>query len=245
MNVVLATAPVNKRRPIKPQWIKGGLITKELLSDMYLTMKMSSVDIGKHFDVTPETVCNKIKSLGIPLRPFADQLIGQKFGRWTVIKEIGRNKRGCALWLCHCDCGAYGKQITSVLKNGASKSCGCLAKDSARARKGKNHPSYKGRSNKEGYIQLLDHNHPNANKRGRVLEHTAVMAKYLGRPIMPNETIHHKNGIRDDNRLENLELWNGKHTPGVRMVDMVEFCIDYLKRYAPEKLVKEELCESN
>lgn len=40
----------------------------------------------------------------------------------------------------------------------------------------------------------------------------------------------------DDNRTENLELWNSKHAPGVRVDDMVIFCVEYLKKYAPEKL---------
>jgi hypothetical protein len=82
-----------------------------------------------------------------------------------------------------------------------------ISKQNPDLRRGKNAPCWKGgRKISSGYVFIWKPDYPKSDCNGYVSEHRYVMEKHLGRYLTDNETVHHKNGIKDDNRLENLEL---------------------------------------
>jgi hypothetical protein len=82
-----------------------------------------------------------------------------------------------------------------------------------------------------GYRGAIWPEHPSASPKGYISEHSAVMCAVLGRPLLKGESVHHRNGVRHDNRPENLELWASAHRPGQRVTDLIADAHELLERY--------------
>lgn len=122
-------------------------------------------------------------------------LTGQRFGRLTVIKKNGKNKRGDILWLCKCDCGNTKNVSTNHLKNKNSKSCGCLFKEKARERALRTKRFYKhGLYKNKDYIRIM---HIYCGMKERCYNFKSPRYKYYGaRNIkMCNEWVDKENGL--------------------------------------------------
>lgn len=94
----------------------------------------------------------------------------------------------------------------------------------------------KGHKTRAGYRMAYRPDHPMANRSGHVLEHRLVMADHLGRSLLPHESVHHRNGDRADNRLENLELWSSWQPSGQRVEDKLRWAREVVALYG-EKAV--------
>lgn len=85
-----------------------------------------------------------------------------------------------------------------------------------------------------GYVTVYAPDHPNARKTNRLPKHRMVMSEFLGRALRKNENVHHINGVKTDNRIENLELWVTSQPKGQRPQDLVTHAKKILKAYAGE-----------
>lgn len=170
-------------------------------------------------------------------------LTGQQLGAWTIIKYVGSitGRNNNALWEVRCKCGLVCLRASGALRTGKSLGCkSCALPQYARE---KHHAWKGGRSlDKKGYVYLsrtvIRDQYPFAKwrpdqKQRKMLEHVAVLSNYLKRALHKDETVHHRNGDRSDNRLENLELRASKHGPGQTIPDLVAWAKEILARYEP------------
>ncbi len=83
---------------------------------------------------------------------------------------------------------------------------------------------------KDGYV-IINASHPENSSGKRGYAHRIIMSNYLGRELYDEENVHHKNGNRQDNRIENLELWSKSQPAGQRIEEKMEWVYQMLDLY--------------
>lgn len=167
-------------------------------------------------------------------------------GRKCAANACHRRKKELPLLLKIMNCGVCDKEFKQKRINNTDY-CSAKCKKLAATRKRQGNPIKGPRKHihGSGYItaqgyKIISLKHPNSSKRGQILEHILVMSNHLGRPLTKYETVHHKNGIRDDNRIDNLELWSNSHPFGQRVEDKLKWCKEFLEEYGHSVIMKEE-----
>lgn len=159
------------------------MISKEELEKLYLQEEMTIKEISDISGISVGTVFNYLKKYGIKTRPAMSEKTKQKISDSLIGRKSVRK----------------GYKLSDETKRKISES-----------RKGQlKKPSKFGGHRKkrsDGYIAVYVPNHPNCSADGYVMEHILVMENHIGRYLEKDEVVHHKNKIRDDNRIENLEL---------------------------------------
>lgn len=192
---------------LETRFMNDGKDLKETLEKLYLNEKIGCKNIAKMLNVTSMTIHNHLKKYNIKRRTL-------KEGRDLVDKSGPNN-------------GMYGKKFSDEYKKAQSERLKKIIKDKgghwskgrvmpeeeklSHGSKGNKNGRWKnGRINAHGYILVHAPDHPHAGVKGKVYEHRLVMEKFLGRYLNPDEVVHHKNGIKTDNRIENLEVLSHK-----------------------------------
>lgn len=207
----------------------------------YVDLSKSTTQIAQEIRCNSGSVEHHLRKFGIPRR-------GRWPGHWfpKVCERCGKEyvPSGPSQRFCSSECRAgtrdcerCGKQFRLPLRSGkkppsrkrfCSNECKwAYVREQVSAQ---HQPTWRRRKNSEGYIEINV-----GPPRGRVREHRLVMERRLGRELLPTEEVHHRNGVRDDNRLENLELWTRSQPRGQRVIDLLQWAEELVAQYGSER----------
>ncbi len=161
---------------------KYGEELEPLLRKLYLDERMTMKEIGEVLGVGAVAIYYRLKKFGIPTRDRHDHPTSDKVRENA--RRVGRGRKGT-------------KQTAEAKRKMSD------------AKKGRmlNPSEYGGHTkNRSGYVYVYNPTHPHCSSDGYVMEHRLVIEQYIGRHLKKDESVHHINRNRKDNRLENLQL---------------------------------------
>lgn len=169
------------------------LVSKEALETAYVKEELTIKECAKLFNMSVGAVFNYLNRYGIPTR--------------KIITEKTRRK------------------LSESLKGHPPRTSYIVSEETRRkiseANRGRVYkPSKYGghtKKRKDGYVYVYLPEHPYSSKDGYVMEHILVMEAHIGHYITRDYVVHHKNHIRDDNRIENLQLMTFREHAGFHM----------------------------
>ena len=170
------------------------LIEKDFLYEEYVVKEKTMKEIATENHVAIGSVYNYIKKYGIKSRP----MMTEKTRKKLSILRKGKVSRPKGFHLSE----ETKKKLSDAHKGKYTKPSEFVGHKKRR---------------RDGYITIYCPNHPNCSKDGYVMEHILTMEKHIGRYLKDDEVVHHKNKIRDDNRIENLQLMTFKEHAGLHM----------------------------
>ena len=194
-------------------------LSVEQIERAYLRDEQANLEsAARALGVSDRTLAREIKRLGLPIKAKgrhsgrvtqyqklrnADWLREQLATRTLldIATELGTNASNVRQHAIRRGVLSKSDDTSAAMKEGIRKAGKDRTGANARNWKGGRH-----RRNQTGYIVVYSPDHPHRGKQKYVFEHRLVMEQHLGRYLDPREVVHHKNGIRDDNRIENLEL---------------------------------------
>ena len=230
--MVVGTATVAEVDLMTPE-AAGALRDVELLRRLYADERLGAPTIAKRLGVDPSTVKAWLRRHGIPMRGTGRQG-GLPLGHPGRTQATADPMLMDLIWLR----AQYVTLERTAEEIGAERGVTGMAVRNwlrrhgipVRRGGGRDHPAGSTRTNAQGYVyEKLGADDPAremATHKGWIQQHRLVMSRHLGRALEPSETVHHVNGDRADNRLENLELRTGNHGKGARTFDVFAQYLD-------------------